>query len=183
MYVNTTAGAISDAPPSSNAGEIIRNIGFANTGHELHFEPDNDFFEIGEPEDAGGLGYTIKFELVTIGDITASSSFWIGPFISLGITPSNHYVYPPKAGTIKRMETYVSVSTFSSGEFASINLYLNGDNELTIAATMDLYFAHGTSPILNLPIVETDTLIVEIATPAWSVDPTGVQVAVVLYIE
>jgi len=55
MYASVTAEEISDTPPSANPGEIIRNIGHANTENELHFEPDNDFFEIGNPT-AGAAG-------------------------------------------------------------------------------------------------------------------------------
>jgi hypothetical protein len=47
MYASVTAGEISDTPPSSNAGEIIRHVGHANTADELHFEPSGNYYEIG----------------------------------------------------------------------------------------------------------------------------------------
>jgi hypothetical protein len=46
MYAGT-AGEIQTSAPSSNAGEIIRHVGHANTADELYFNPSNDFFEIG----------------------------------------------------------------------------------------------------------------------------------------
>ena len=47
MYASTTAGAIEGTPPSSNAGEIIRHVGHANTANELHFNPSGIYYEIG----------------------------------------------------------------------------------------------------------------------------------------
>jgi hypothetical protein len=47
MYASVTAGLIADAPPSANAGEIVRFIGYANTAHELSFNPSGDYYEVG----------------------------------------------------------------------------------------------------------------------------------------
>jgi hypothetical protein len=63
IYASITAGEMSETPPSSNAGEIIRVIGTANTANELHFEPDDNFFEIGTPVDmpAAGLDTQVQY--------------------------------------------------------------------------------------------------------------------------
>jgi hypothetical protein len=47
MYADTTAGLITGSQPQSNAGEIIRLVGHANTAHELHFDPSGNYYEIG----------------------------------------------------------------------------------------------------------------------------------------
>jgi hypothetical protein len=184
IYAGTTAGTISTTPPSSNAGEIIRIVGHALGANVLYFHPSSDFFEIGTPT-SGNLGYTIKFEGILGGPMSASASYWVGCFLTIGAgSSSDFYVYPPKAGTIKYFETYVSTSSgYSSGEAADINVYKNGTIILSNVATMDVAFAHGSSGVSNISIIESDELIVEVATPAWSVNPNMVLLTVVLYIE
>lgn len=133
------------------------------------------------------LGYTIKFEGIFTG-FDPSSSYWLGPFLSVqGDTLYNHYVYPPKRGYIKYFEFYASTGGFSSGEIAFINVYKNGSIILTNVSTFDLSFQHGNSSnpldsIKQYYVTESDELITEIATPAWTIEPITIRFAASLYI-
>lgn len=45
VYMSTTAGAIQVAAPSGTT-DIVRIVGYGNTGDELYFHPSNDFIEL-----------------------------------------------------------------------------------------------------------------------------------------
>lgn len=93
---------------------------------------------------------------------------------------------PPKSGTITRAEINISTDgTLGTNETSSLYLRLNNTTDYllsnTISHNSQVYKLSKTG--LNIPIVNTDNLVLKFLTPTWTTNPTSVYFSVTLLVD
>jgi hypothetical protein len=103
---------------------------------------------------------------------------------------SNNFVVrqfnPPKSGTITRADIYISTDgTLGTSEASSLYLRVNNTTDYllsnVISHNSQVYKFNKTG--LNIPITNTDNLVLKFVTPTWVTNPTSVYFSVVLLVD
>lgn len=134
-------------------------------------------------------GYT----LITAASANASpadaTTYYCGGVAGFGLTITeggSTLMYIPKAGTIKAVYIYVTVSgTLASSETSTISLRLNNTTDTsisdTVAPTASAQVYSNTA--LSIAVVQGDYFEIKWVTPNWVTNPVNVKVGAVVYIE
>lgn len=132
------------------------------------------------------IGYTIPFGTATFGAPAASTTYYLGAdIVAPGTVYASVSVPVPKAGLLRRITIKIRVTgTLASGETVTYSVRLNDTTDISAGtATWNSATVTTTTDLTPTQVAAGDTLVVKIATPAWSPLPTNVRPWALLYIE
>jgi hypothetical protein len=94
----------------------------------------------------------------------------------------------PMPGIIRRVTFVVYTTVAASSENVTVNLYKNGSSAASLSTTMQWTAGAGANNTLNVSglgvsVAQGDYLEVEIETPAWATNPTGVYYSFSIFVE
>lgn len=134
-------------------------------------------------------GYTLITAASASTSPADTTTYYCGGVAGFGLSVTeggSFLMYVPKAGTIKAVYLYITVSgALATSETSTISLRLNNTTDTVISAaiaptaTSQVY----SNTALSIAVVQGDYFEYKWVTPNWATNPVNVKVGSVVYIE
>lgn len=112
-----------------------------------------------------------------------ATTYYMGVTGVAGATESSFKIYIPRAGKITKARIMIA-GTNGTSETSTMSIRLNATTDTTISSTVALNALPYTAvnSALSIAVAEDDYISVKWATPTWVTNPTGLYIAVYIWV-